>query len=439
MDSTLDEEPFEVELPGQEKDADGDDSEASSDDEDDEEVNVKKRFDEIAIGLRDSQLDLRDPTALAQFVVHNASYLGQKTTGDSDHSTLLHVLVEDAKDKVFDKYQPLVNHLVNHYPNLLSEKDGNEKTALYTAISKKRDKLVRLICDAHPQIANVLNISCYHSENCLHVAVRRNVSPKLAIFLIERASPETLCAKDDKGNTPLNLAVDYERCTHSQLEIVQALILRCDNALDVRTNAPDFFSPYRYHEHTRANAKRPADAEVKKPAREAEKTTAQGRRDDAGPGPGNGPGDAASGKFGKLSIGLGPGGPSMGGEMIKIRPLMRVNTGSEAPYGKYPSGSATPLNIKLAIPTGATGPGSSDGNPSRSNPSKTPRESGKKKRDKEESKVTEESAGMVRSLLKLHCMRTRDHDNAVDFLYGRNQGMPLLSPAPFCGHGMERY
>jgi len=32
--------------------------------------------------------------------------------------------------------------------------------------------------------------------------------------------------------------------------------------------------------------------------------------------------------------------------------------------------------------------------------------------------------------LKLHCLRSRDHDEAVDFLYGRNQGLSLHSRSP---------
>ena len=46
----------------------------------------------------------------------------------------------------------------------------------------------------------------------------------------------------------------------------------------------------------------------------------------------------------------------------------------------------------------------------------------KKKEPKEEPKVTEESAAVIKNHLKLYCMRHRNHDDVVDFLYGRNQG-----------------
>ena len=219
MASTLEEEPEVVYSPLQDKDPEAQDTdlEPSSDEDDEEEVSAKKRFEEITRDLKNGQLDLRNEAALKEFAIENESCLDQKITGDGDHNTLLHMLVEDAKDKVFDTYQPLVKLLLERFPQLLREKDSNEKTPLYIAISKKRDKLVRFMCDSHTNIDTVLSIPCYHSENCLHVAIRRNVSPKLAIFLIQKAGEGTLCAKDDKGNTPLNLAVDYDRCTDAQV------------------------------------------------------------------------------------------------------------------------------------------------------------------------------------------------------------------------------
>ncbi|RYP93507.1 hypothetical protein DL770_000391 [Monosporascus sp. CRB-9-2] len=236
----------------------------SSSDEDENEVSVKKRFEEIRSNLKANKLDLCDTVTLRQFAAENESYFRQNT-GDSERNTLLHILVDDAKDKVVDKYKPLVKLLIDNYPNLLGEKDINEKNPLYIAIFKRRNELVRFFCDTHPNIDAILGIPCYHSETCLHVAIRRSVTPELAVFLIGLASERTLCAKNDKGNTPLHLAVEYERCTDAQFKIVKALISQCDKAMDERTGAPNFFSPYRYHEHTRSKAA-PAEAERKESA-----------------------------------------------------------------------------------------------------------------------------------------------------------------------------
>ncbi len=281
MTSTLDDEPKVVDTPQRDKELEAQDTdlEPSSDEDDEEEVSTKKRFEEIIRDLKSGTIDLRTEAVLKEFAIANASYLDQKTTGDGDNNTLLHMLVEEAKDKVFDTYQPLVGLLLARNPQLLGEKNSNEKTPLYIAISKKRDKLVRFMCDAHPKIDTVLNIACYDSENCLHVAIPRNVSPKLAIFLIQKAGEGTLCAKDDKGNTPLNLAVDYDRATEAQLEIVEALVLQCDKAMDERTNAPNYFSPYRYHEYTRAEANKVKEVESKKAPKD-ERDIAPGRTED---------------------------------------------------------------------------------------------------------------------------------------------------------------
>lgn len=438
MTSALDDEPEVVDSPHQDKELEAQDTdlEPSSDEDDEEEVSAKKRFEEITRDLKSGQLDLRDEARLREFTIENASYLDQKTTGDGDHNTLLHMLVEDAKDKVFDTYQPLVKLLLERHPQLLGEKDSNEKTPLYIAISKKRDKLVRFMCDAHAHIDTVLSIPCYHSENCLHVAIRRNVSPKLAIFLVQKAGEGTLCAKDDKGNTPLNLAVDYERCTDAQLEVVEALILRCDKAMDERTNEPNLFSPYRYHEYTRVEfLKKAAEADLKKVPKD-EKDIVPGRTEE--------PSTAGREDRERLSAKAktprqmndpkvpppipGPKVPNMppapGPEQrASYGGLHRTGTGDKGipsrGGGEMGDRHSKLGDMTLNIPSSTARSGVSDGSrtPDRTKPSKA------KRRTKDEAKVTEESAETILNYLKLHCMRTRNHDDAVDFLYGRNQGM----------------
>lgn len=441
-DSTLDEEPFVVESPLREKDDEAQVSEASSDEEDDNIVTVKKKFDEILRDLKNDKYDLTDPTKLDDFATEYGNFLGKKTTNDSDQQTLLHLLVDDAKDKVVDKYKPLVKFLIDHHPDLLHVKDSNGKTSLYMAISKKRDKLVRFICSTCPDIDAILKIPCYHAGNCIHVAIRQKVTPNFADSLIKHAGEKTLCAKDHQGNTPLHLAVAYERCTNAQLKIVKALVQQCDKAMDERTEAPKFFSPYRYHEDTRAEAEKAAEEEAKKAAKEKEKDAARGRKDEGGAAGGDGPGgkDIASTKIKVATQGKDAKAPN---------PVMAKglgNTSSEAPSKKYEgpgesysraggagtggyksaglgSGLGEPLRPGLNSRPLTSGLGSSNGKESNPKSPAVPKESRRKEREKKEVKVTEESANVIRSYLKLHCMRTRSHDKAVDFLYGRNQGM----------------
>ena len=231
-----------------------DDSEASlgsdsSSDNEEGTTNVKRAFEEIVNKLKKDELDLKDENQRKKFIDRHRSYLDQKTS-DDDEKTLLHLLVED-KDKAVDKFQPLVELLIEQYPDLAGVKDSNEKTPFYTAISRKRDRFARLICKNHSDVDSLLNVACHAQGNCIHLAIHKD--SKLAEFLIEHASKDTLCSKDNEGRTPLHLAVEYKRCTTVQLKIVKALVQRGDKAIDERTNAG--FSAYRYHEHTKQNYK----------------------------------------------------------------------------------------------------------------------------------------------------------------------------------------
>jgi nucleoside phosphorylase len=297
-----------------------DESEAGSEEEDEEEASVKKRFEEIKHNLRNDKINLRDTDEFEKFAEHNKDYLGKTTAAADGHNTLLHLLVDDAKDRVFDKYKPLFKLLIDSYPELPEIKDISDRTPLYISISKKREMLVRFMCDTHPNIDVILGISCLRTDYCLHVAIKKNVNPDLTIFLIEHAGEWALCAQDDMGKTPLHLAVEYERCTDAQLQVVKALIRRCDKAMNKRTIEPNCFSPYRYHEYTRAEAKKAAEAEAKKAAKQK-----------------------------------------------------------------------------------------------------------KKEKESEDAKITERSTDAIMNFLKLHCMHTMKHDDAVNFLYGRNQGISLSS------------
>jgi hypothetical protein len=448
--STLDEEPFVVDAPAPGRDADNES--ICSSDEDNDEVSVKKRFEEIKLNLRKNGLDLRNATQLEKFADQNATYLGETTA--EDDNTILHLLVEDARDKVFDKYQPLVKLLIDRYPHILKKKDSSDKTALYSAIAKKRDKLVRFMCDTYRNIDVILRIACYRSENCLHLAIRKSLAPDLAVFLINHAGEEALYAQDDKGNTPLHLAVAYDRCTTAQLEVVESLIKRCDKAMDKRTKEPNCFSPYRWHEHTRAEAKRTAEAEAKKAAKEKEIDSTKGRKGEGGIIGGDGP-EGKEGLSVKLNFAtqtkdlkaqerlmdpLGHQGMPISLEMEKNEPLSPVDV-SEAPSKKYWSaigshggyksaafglGSGEPSTSGLNTPLVRRQTGSGAGKLLSPKQPLVPKKIKKKEKEKEAGKVTEESADAIRTFLKLHCIRTKDHDDAVDFLYGRNQGMSVL-------------
>ncbi len=91
---------------------------------------------------------------------------------------------------------------------------------------------------------------------------------KYTIKLIEKASEATLCATDQDGLTPLHLAVDYQRASEMQFNIVQALIAHGDAALDQYTLQSNEVSVYEYHQSTR-----PLSGEEPKPGGAATTTS----------------------------------------------------------------------------------------------------------------------------------------------------------------------
>lgn len=458
------------------RDVHAQDSEESSDSSDEEE-SVKKKFEGIRQRLKDDTLNLRDPQKAQEFIADPQNQLGRKTTNNDGHKTFLHMLVKDAKDEDMEKYRPLVELFIERYPELLVEKDDDDKTPLHNAIKKGRDKLVRLMCDTHRDTDAILSISSQRNENCLHIAIRQRVDYDLTEFLIGRAGEKTLCGQDKDGNTPLHLAVDYNNCTDAQLKIVEALVDRCDKAMDVRTRSPDCFSPYRFHEHTR---KREADRVKQAKQKEA----ARGKDDNGGAAGGKGsaardgvsanlmpPAPTIDSKALSAPRGPGevpgkvPGNPS--GDWHFGNPSGDWRLGkfqdageSHGAYGLYSGaggGESKNSESGFGLESGklpVTGLRRVNGlelpviGDRRELDANTPvglREGTRRKEKKKKVKVTvtEGSADVIREFLKLHCMRKMTHDEAVDFLYGRSPGTTLPPNSPWClstlTAGLARY
>lgn len=101
-------------------------------------------------------------------------------------------------------------------------------------------------------IKKALGMKCgERTDNCMHLVIRNNFPSNMITDLIEKMTEETLGARDLRGFTPLHYAVEYERCTDSQLHVVKALIQHGNSALDMLSNKPDNYSVYGYHESTR--------------------------------------------------------------------------------------------------------------------------------------------------------------------------------------------
>lgn len=126
-----------------------------------------------------------------------------------------------------------------------------------------------------------------------------------------------------------------------------------------------------------------------------------------------------------------------------FRMVQRVNTMSNAPPGKYGVGASKaaaaqvvdlPKNkstIGINEDPGAVGKDRAK-RPSAGLKNRKPSkgQTKTKKDSKEYTKPSLDAANAIKNFLKLHYLRTRKHDEAVEFLYGPSQGMSPIQPAP---------
>ena len=88
-------------------------------------------------------------------------------------------------------------------------------------------------------------------HSCIHAAILRDLPPVAVTSLVQCAKQETLSAQDAKGRTPLHYAVEYPRCSESQLAVVKELLARGHTALGKFTIEPDCFFVFQHHNQTR--------------------------------------------------------------------------------------------------------------------------------------------------------------------------------------------
>jgi len=236
---------------------DGDDGDDSDEDyQDDDAVvapepflpkdNVQATFDEIIAKARNGELNLGRKESRQEFFGTYGNTLFRKT--QTYQQTLLHMIADTLGHK------SLTRCIVKRDKTLLEEKDDSGKTALHIAIVKKNVDFIDVVLKEVPTLDTILQMTCEHMRNCIHISIYHSLKKEFTVRLIKAASEKTLCAVDQDGLTPLHLAVEYPRCSETQLTIVKTLIEYGDGALDVFTKNPKGLSVYEYHYYTRAQA-----------------------------------------------------------------------------------------------------------------------------------------------------------------------------------------
>ena len=154
--------------------------------------------------------------------------------------------------------------MLNH-PKDMGVLDTSNQTPLSAAIMSRNEVFVhaciKIFKRKGSEIRAALEIAeCIEQDDdkgvdtCLHLAINANLNPELIKGIIENVSEKTFCVRDRKGCTPLHLAVDYEKCTTSQVDIVSHLLRFGPHALVVKMKKDNMGPPrsaYQHHQITR--------------------------------------------------------------------------------------------------------------------------------------------------------------------------------------------
>ncbi|KAL6906988.1 hypothetical protein GGI43DRAFT_380509 [Trichoderma evansii] len=425
--------------------------ESDSDEEDGEtdtrngKISVKDLLERVLKAIKDGDKDLTNSSQLKAFKAGDGNTLASNT-GDLRQPTALHIMAAmDKKElpKLDSKMEPLIKHLVEHENDILSSLDRSGHTPLFLAIEAKKEKMVQWMCDSHPNISSILAITSNDKDkmNCLHIGIDKRV--KFLDLLIEKSNPETLAAKDGDGNTPLHLAVEYKKCKKEQLDIIQKIIAKSDIVVQ-HNESGDFndngLSPYLHHkENVRKAQAKEKDKEKKKLKEEKEREKGSSRVRPDGVEIDN------SAQTRDLALrsqeSSGPGGPSNPsgqGSDPSSRPDKRptVQTDSRNKYGGRAqpamnvsspvAGSASPLvnkedmrKLALHVPETSV---------KQAADARSVTDSGHKP------KVDDTVLKDVERLLKLHYLRSRSYNAAMEILYGRNTTSDLELYFDLSGH-----
>ncbi|KAM0276583.1 hypothetical protein ACHAQH_006588 [Verticillium albo-atrum] len=424
-------------------DAENDDEESDEDDEsrssEDEDAEVAKpiqtKISEAIEKIKSKAYKLGNREQRKKFFDVYGEAMKNRT--EDDDLTFLHVLL-GTRDIPVKTLESPVKHIVQKYPRLLLEADGEKKTPLYIAIeSSKMSRLAEIMIDGCKYYDRALAKPCREKgENCLHLAMRsRHLPGAVKQKFVNLAPKEAIYAQDSKGYTPLHYAVEYKRGSEEQLEVVKLLIAKDDSAFLKVTHAPDPRSVYQYAEHTRKAFDAP-----KPSAKTSSSSKSKDKKPDA-----RTPGDQDPSKE-------QPEPPSQPAPKRELDPKSKREAEEKArrelearmkkeASSRHNLARGENLEVKSREPGGLPVDGSRKGDgldpPIRSLTRKAtvtfddmPKEKSARKSRKtaEDPKEAEEArkkldewAAKIRLELKLHCMRTRAPDETTRFLYGKNK------------------
>jgi hypothetical protein len=391
---------------------------------------VKKAFERDLQEARDLSLQTFSSTdeknkALMDFVKNRQE--GWKGQTEKERRNFLHVLASHNNYMQKPRLQWLMARAILRLPELMGVLDSTKRTPLTVAISLGNEMFVHAACrnvklDTRKLIGQYLEAECVEHDDdrgitCLHTAILNNFNPELTSIIIDFVPEKMFSVVDFKGRTPLHLAVDFEKCCATQVDIVTELLRRGPAALDVLTR-PDrwkrTYSVFQYHEDTRRTAKSRAlqqsqnaaklqelkllAAEIEPQAREtaeAKKITAK---------PLHGHGQPRSMALATPRSRMDPGTHGVGAN--------RTESSSASPAAGDLERAPRPL-VRVATGHLDRQTSSDPGNKSLNSPSAGKRPEPPQEKEKERA----ESADKIKEMLKLMYLRLKKPHEAAQFLH----------------------
>ncbi|KAF7630610.1 hypothetical protein AFLA_011231 [Aspergillus flavus NRRL3357] len=343
--------------------------------------------------LDDVLLKLEDKNGWQTVSPETRQYLA--TQVDAGKSTALHLIVKHQDKKTAKKVRPLIQYLAQEHGQILCQRDNNNDTPLHIAIRDQNDRMVYRVLQAFDNLDEALAHANDSGKNCIHLAIEKKSRDLWA--LVESASAGTLSAKDNNGNTPLHLAVDYERLDHEDLHlIVETIVNKSDPVMRKEKNGDfnNFFinnkceqmSPYVYHLWTRNRALKLSGDIAEKDGERARNAMRELRN-------------------------IQEAKPQMNETQKRITPgVSQIQPAFQKGPGQLKKGQGSvELNEKLL-----------EGRESQVDPeqSTTQLENSISAQGKQRNKDIE--SAWIQRFLKMHYLRERGHDAALEILQGRN-------------------
>ncbi|KAF2269528.1 hypothetical protein CC78DRAFT_282028 [Lojkania enalia] len=218
-------------------------------------IDGKEKHQEIITEAAERDLD--NPEVRQQFLQEFRPYFKQKGT---ENFSILHSLARDMYDKSdgkkrndYQAYIPLLDLLLEDLPDLPTQVDAQQRTALHMVAEAHQSEVVKYLVDNVPSDPDWIDKQRKDGETVLHICLRdglpcaEHLIRKIAAKGQDQAN-KILSIQGENGDTPLHIAVQYKKCHGKQAELVQLLLDVSDTALGKENRYG--LSPVRYHQES---------------------------------------------------------------------------------------------------------------------------------------------------------------------------------------------